>query len=270
MSSQGNLRQRLAADVAALGLPPGPEQPAVVSETQLAGLPSAAQRYLRFMEVPGKPADWSFLAHITGRFRLRPGLPWLRCAAWQYSTCPAVTRLFHMRLSAATSAASRWRRFPVILMWPISFGSGLPTGRGPLIPANAARCPSGRGFRRGVPGPFAPGAVEAKREQGAQPYRFAGRGQQAEWDIFVSNDRETPVVESDQLRQDLCAQAAAVAGDRVDPQPGTGDGHGCPRSGTGSTPRRRLPQHRPCACRSISASNTRSVLRIRRTAPSGW
>jgi len=101
MRITGNLRQRLAADVAVLGLPPGPEQPAVVSETQLARLPSAAQRYLRFMEVPGRPADWSFLAHITGRFRLRPGMPWLRCEAWQYSTCPAVTRLFHMRLSAA-------------------------------------------------------------------------------------------------------------------------------------------------------------------------
>ena len=101
MRITGNLRQRLAADVAALGLAPGPAQPVMVSGAHLAGLPSAAQRYLRFMEVPGRPADWSFLAHITGRFRLRPGMPWLRCEAWQYSTCPAVTRLFHMRLSAA-------------------------------------------------------------------------------------------------------------------------------------------------------------------------
>ena len=101
MSIRGNLRRRLADDVAALGLPPGPARPAAVTEAQLAGLPPAAQRYLRFMGVAGGPADWSFLAHVTGRFRLRPGLPWLRCEAWQYSTCPAVTRLFHMRLSAA-------------------------------------------------------------------------------------------------------------------------------------------------------------------------
>jgi hypothetical protein len=101
MTIWGNLRQRLADDVAALGLPPGPAKPAAVTGAQLAGLPSAAQRYLRFMGVAGRPADWSFLAHLTGRFRLRPGLPWLRCEAWQYSTCPAVTRLFHMRLSAA-------------------------------------------------------------------------------------------------------------------------------------------------------------------------
>jgi len=101
MSIRGNLRRRLADDVAALGLPPGPARPAAVTEAQLAGLPPAAQRYLRFMGAAGGPADWSFLAHVTGRFRLRPGLPWLRCEAWQYSTCPAVTRLFHMRLSAA-------------------------------------------------------------------------------------------------------------------------------------------------------------------------
>jgi hypothetical protein len=101
MSITGNLRQRLAADVAVLGLSPGPAQPAMVPDVQLAGLPSAAQRYLRFMGAVGRPADWSFLAHVTGRFRLRPGLPWLRCEAWQYSTCPTVTRLFHMRLSAA-------------------------------------------------------------------------------------------------------------------------------------------------------------------------
>ncbi len=96
-----NLRQRLAADVAALGLPSGPARPAPVTRAQLAGLPPAAQRYLRFMGVADGPPDWSFLAHMTGRFRLRPGMPWLRCEAWQYSTCPTVTRLFHMRLSAA-------------------------------------------------------------------------------------------------------------------------------------------------------------------------
>ena len=33
-------------------------------------------------------------------------------------------------------------------------------------------------------------------------------------------------IEGDQLRQDLRAQGAAVAGDRVDPQPGAGGGHG--------------------------------------------
>lgn len=53
------------------------------------------------MNVLGQPPDWSFAAHLSGRFRLRPRLPWLRCEVWQYSTCPAVTRLYHMRITAA-------------------------------------------------------------------------------------------------------------------------------------------------------------------------
>lgn len=67
----------------------------------LAALPDAAVRYLNFMGVAGRPPDSSFLAHFTGRFRLRPQLPWMRCEAWQYNSCPAVARLFHMRIIAA-------------------------------------------------------------------------------------------------------------------------------------------------------------------------
>jgi hypothetical protein len=95
----GRLYRRLAADVATLGLPassPAPE----VTEADLAVLPDAAVRYLKFMGVAGRPADRSFLAHFTGRFRLRPQLPWMRCEAWQYNSCPTVARLFHMRITA--------------------------------------------------------------------------------------------------------------------------------------------------------------------------
>ena len=53
------------------------------------------------MGVVGRPADWSFLAHATGKFRMRPGLPWMRCEAWQYNSGPGVARLFHMRIKAA-------------------------------------------------------------------------------------------------------------------------------------------------------------------------
>jgi len=99
---RGRLYRRLAADAAALGRPPRPAAAAdPVTGADLAGLPVAARRYLTFMEVAGRPPDWSLLAHLTGRFRLRPRLPWLRCEAWQYSTSPAVTRLFHMRLRMA-------------------------------------------------------------------------------------------------------------------------------------------------------------------------
>ena len=98
----GRLYQRMAADAATLKPGPGPATAvAPITEADLAGLPAAAQRYLRFMELTGRPPDWSFVAHFSGRFRLRPRMPWLRCAAWQYSTCPVVTRLYHMRITAA-------------------------------------------------------------------------------------------------------------------------------------------------------------------------
>jgi hypothetical protein len=97
----GRLYRRMAADAAALRPRPVPASAAPVTEADLAGLPAAAQRYLRFMEVTGRPPDRSFVAHFSGRFRLRPRLPWMRCEAWQYSTAPAITRLYHMRLTAA-------------------------------------------------------------------------------------------------------------------------------------------------------------------------
>jgi hypothetical protein len=97
----GRLYRQMAMDAAALRPPPGPASGAPVTEDDLVGLPAAAQRYLRFMEVPGRPPDWSFVAHFSGRFRLQPRLPWMRCGAWQYSTAPAITRLYNMRVYAA-------------------------------------------------------------------------------------------------------------------------------------------------------------------------
>src|SRR6516164_8176881 len=99
-SGAGQLYRRLAADVAALGLTASPPAPAVTA-ADLAALPDAAARYLTFMGVAGRPPDSSFLAHFTGRFRLRPRQPWMRCEAWQYNSCPTVARLFHMRITAA-------------------------------------------------------------------------------------------------------------------------------------------------------------------------
>src|SRR6516164_2877033 len=111
--------------------------------------------------------------------------------------------------------------------------------------------------------------VKPKREPGAEPDRLGGLIEETRRNIGVANDREAPVVEGDHLRQHLRAQAAPVAGDRVEPQPGTRD-HGVLRGGTGSTPGGRRPQHQPWACRSISGPNTASALRTMRTAPSGW
>jgi hypothetical protein len=72
-----------------------------VTEADLAGLPAAARRYLRFMGVVGRPPDRSFRAHLTGRFRLRPGQRWMPMQAWQYNSAPDLARLFLLRVRFA-------------------------------------------------------------------------------------------------------------------------------------------------------------------------
>lgn len=84
--------------VRAAGLPCGPAKPRAVTDADLASLPPAVQRYLRFMGVVGRPRDWSVRAHLVGRFRLGPDRPWMPCEAWQYSSSAEVARLFRMRL----------------------------------------------------------------------------------------------------------------------------------------------------------------------------
>ena len=101
------LRHKLARDFGVLGLPGSPAPAEPVSDRQLCGLPDAAQRYLRFMGVTGRPADWSFLAHCTGRFRLRPSWPWLPCEAWQYNSSLEVARVFHLRIGGPVPMSAR-------------------------------------------------------------------------------------------------------------------------------------------------------------------
>ena len=101
------LRQKLAGDFSLPGLPEGPADAEPVSARRLAGLPDAAQQYLRFMGVTGRPADWSYLAHCTGRFRLRPAWPWLPCEAWQYNSGLDVARVFHLRIGGPLPMSAR-------------------------------------------------------------------------------------------------------------------------------------------------------------------
>jgi hypothetical protein len=93
------IRRRFDREVAALGLPPprtfGPE----VTEEDVARFPQAAQRYLHFMGVLGKPRDWSFRAGWRGHFRRGPNEEWLPCEAWQYDTAVEVARIFQMHLA---------------------------------------------------------------------------------------------------------------------------------------------------------------------------
>lgn len=92
------MRTKFMREVAAADLPPGPGPDTLVTESDLAALPDAAQRYLRFMGVVGRPRIWSFRLAFTGRFRRTPGETWMKCEAWQYNSHLAVARIFHIRL----------------------------------------------------------------------------------------------------------------------------------------------------------------------------
>lgn len=95
--------RRSVGDVAVeLGLPGiEPGTGPVVTEAEVAALPPVVQRYLRFMQVVGRPRDRSFLARFEGRFRLGPDRAWMPCDAWQYNAAEPVARIFHMRLDLA-------------------------------------------------------------------------------------------------------------------------------------------------------------------------
>jgi hypothetical protein len=91
----------MVAAVSAADLPSGPASGGVVTDADLTGLPAAAQRYLRFMGVLGRPRDWSFRVRLAGRFRLRPGGSWMPMQAWQYNSAVSVARIFAIRIRAA-------------------------------------------------------------------------------------------------------------------------------------------------------------------------
>jgi hypothetical protein len=95
------MRRRFQARVDQLNLPRGPVDTAPVSADDIAALPSAAQRYLRFMGVVGWPRDWSFRARFVGEFRQRPGQKFMPCEAWQYNTNLVPARIYYMRIDFA-------------------------------------------------------------------------------------------------------------------------------------------------------------------------
>jgi len=100
--SRGRIRGRktqlaFERDVSALAAS-GRGELVPVSEAALEPLPTAVQRYLRFMRVPGRPRDWSLRMSLQGRFRLAPTASWRRIRAWQYDTRVEITRLFYMQL----------------------------------------------------------------------------------------------------------------------------------------------------------------------------
>lgn len=93
---RGALERRLLREVAKVGLPALPPQGEAVTEADLEGLPGAAKRYLRFMNVLGRPRDRSFLVHFQGRFLF--GGDWVPCECAQWNGAAPIARFFHMRL----------------------------------------------------------------------------------------------------------------------------------------------------------------------------
>jgi hypothetical protein len=96
-----NMRDTLMRELASSNLPRRPPSDvglAALTEEEIAALPRAAQRYLRFMRVVGRPRDWSFRLGLTGRFRLARDGRWMTCEAWQYNTRLALARFFYMRI----------------------------------------------------------------------------------------------------------------------------------------------------------------------------
>jgi hypothetical protein len=117
-----NLAATVAADAVRAGLDGPARITTDVTDDDLAALPPTVQRYLRYMRVVGRPRDRSFTAHFTGRFRLRPDLPWMRYESWQYNNAEPVARISHLRIDVG-------RVIPLVGRDTYIGGSGLMHGK---------------------------------------------------------------------------------------------------------------------------------------------
>lgn len=69
----------------------------LVGEAEVARLPAAVQRYLRYVGVVGQPRVQSFRLRFDGRIRSGPSAAWMPLHAEQYSFVDRPTRLFSLR-----------------------------------------------------------------------------------------------------------------------------------------------------------------------------
>jgi hypothetical protein len=90
------LQRAFARDLRAAGLTTPTGDGALVTEQDLAPFPEPVRRYLRAMGVVGRPRVRSFDVSFRGRFRLRPGGPWMPAVAVQRNTVDPVARVFSM------------------------------------------------------------------------------------------------------------------------------------------------------------------------------
>ena len=72
-----------------------------MTQEDLAGLPATVRQYMHAMGVVNRRRDWSFRAHLTGRFRLQGQGSWMPAEVWQYNSAMEVARFFHMRIDFA-------------------------------------------------------------------------------------------------------------------------------------------------------------------------
>jgi hypothetical protein len=117
-----NLHATVAAEALARGLGSPSGTAPDVTDDDLATLPRTAQRYLRYMRVVGRPRDQCFTARFTGRFRMRPDLPWMGYESWQFSQADPVARLSHLRIDVC-------RVIPMVGRDTYVHGHGLMHGR---------------------------------------------------------------------------------------------------------------------------------------------
>jgi hypothetical protein len=95
------MRRRFQARVREMDLSAGPVDTAPVSDDDIATLPTAAQRYLRFIGIIGRTRDWSFRARFVGEFRQQTRQKFMPCEAWQYNTRLIPARIYYMRIDFA-------------------------------------------------------------------------------------------------------------------------------------------------------------------------
>jgi hypothetical protein len=94
-----SLYRRFLKEVASAGLPAGPGPLKTIRSAHLVSLPEPVQRYAEYMGSWTARKTGLFGWGFRGHFRIRPDQqPWMNCEAWQYSSRPAVARIFHIRI----------------------------------------------------------------------------------------------------------------------------------------------------------------------------
>jgi hypothetical protein len=135
--------KRLWREIASARLVPGSPPVELITEAELAALPSAARRMMEFRDLrAGVPKTWSLQVGWRGHFRLGPDRPWLKVEAVQFNTRQPIARVFHMRarmkslpaLARHTYLSGRGRMdVKVCNLVPVADGKGPEFDRGELI-----------------------------------------------------------------------------------------------------------------------------------------